>query len=39
MYMTSVLVALIEVFAPVVVLYIFACILIDVVVRAFKGGF
>ncbi len=39
MYLTSILVAIIELIGPVVVLYIFACIIIDIIVRAFRGGY
>lgn len=39
MFLASVLTSLVSVYAPVVVLYIFAVILIDIVVRAFRGGY
>ena len=37
MYLTNIFVALIEVYAPVVVVYIFCVILFDIVSRAFRG--
>lgn len=37
MYLTKIIEALISVYAPPVVFYILACILIDIVVRAFRG--
>ena len=37
MYLSNIFVALIEVFGPVVTVYIFAVILIDLVSRAFRG--
>lgn len=37
MYLTTILVELIKVFAPVVIAYIFVVILFDIVVRGFRG--
>lgn len=37
MYLTEIIIALIEVYAPPVVVYILANILIDIVVRSFRG--
>lgn len=37
MYLTNIFVELIKVYAPVVVVYIFALILFDIVSRGFRG--
>lgn len=37
MYLTTIFVELIKVFAPVVIAYIFTVILFDIVVRGFRG--
>lgn len=37
MYLTEIFVELIKIYAPVVVFYIFAVMLFDIVVRGFRG--